>query len=195
VIILASRSPQRRALLRAIGVEHRVVTSTYGEDDLPGLTPPELVASHARAKAADVAARAGVPPGGAVLGADTVVLLGDRVLGKSADRAEAAEMLRGLSGVAHRVLTAVCLRTGAGVHERVDGADVTFTDITPRHLDWYLDRGEWQGRAGAYAIQGSGATLVAGVNGDFTTVVGLSVRMLSDMLVTAGLAPWGPAPG
>ncbi len=167
-----------------------MVASGYGEDDMPGLAPAELVALHAREKAADVVARAGVPDRGAVLGADTAVVLGDRVLGKPPDRATAAAMLRDLAGTTHRVLTAVCLRTSGATHERVDAADVTFAEITPAHLEWYLDRGEWQGRAGGYAIQGSGATLVARVAGDVTTVIGLPVRVLCDLLADTGLAPW-----
>lgn len=194
MIILASRSPQRRALLRAIGTEHRVVASGYGEDDVPGSTPAELVAIHARAKAADVAARTGVPARGAILAADTAVVLGDRMLGKPADRSEAAAMLGDLAGVTHRVMTAVCLRTAARTWESVETASVTFAPVSDAHLQWYLDRGEWQGRAGGYAIQGSGATLVERVEGDLTTVVGLPVAALCAMLAEAGLAPWSTPP-
>ncbi len=190
MILLASRSPQRRALLHAIGVEHRVVASTYPEDDLPGLTPSRLVAAHARAKADDVAQRIALPIGGGVLAADTAVVLGDAVLGKPAGLDDAARMLRSLSGRTHTVLTAVHLRSESGVQERVEATDVTFRPISDALLEWYLGRGEWHGRAGAYAVQGSGAVLVTAVSGDFTTVVGLPLGALADMLEAAGLAPW-----
>ena len=190
LILLASRSPQRRALLRASGIAHRVVASRYGEDDIAGLTPRELVAEHAAAKARDVAVRSGVPEGGAVLGADTAVVLGDRVLGKPADRAEAREMLTALAGQRHTVATAVCLVTAAGEHAFVDETDVWFRSYGDDQTGWYLEQGEWQGRAGGYAIQGSGASLVDRIDGDFTTVVGLPVARLVAILETLGLAPW-----
>lgn len=190
MILLASRSPQRRALLNSIGVEHRVVASAYPEDDLPGLTPSQLVAAHARAKADDVAERIQLPIGGAVLAADTAVVLGEVVLGKPTDLDDAARMLRSLSGRTHTVLTAVHLRSEAGVQERVEATDVTFRPISAALLEWYLGRGEWHGRAGAYAVQGSGAALVTQIAGDFTTVVGLPLGALAEMLDAVGLAPW-----
>jgi septum formation protein len=136
-----------------------------------------------------------VPDGGAVLGADTEVALGDRILGKPADAAEAREMLRLLAGQRHVVLTAVCLVTSSGEHAFVDETAVWFRRYGEDQIDWYLERGEWQGRAGAYAIQGSGAALVARVDGDFTTVVGLPVARLVDLLEVLGLAPWQGASG
>lgn len=171
-------------------MEHRVVASRYGEDDLPGLGPGELVAAHAAAKAREVAGRSGVPSGGAVLGADTAVVLGDAVLGKPAGRDEAREMLTALAGRRHVVATAVCLVTEAGETAFVDEAAVEFRRYGDAQLAWYLDRGEWQGRAGAYAIQGAGASLVARVEGDVTTVIGLPVARLLDALESLGLAPW-----
>lgn len=193
-ILLASRSPQRRALLTAAGVAHRVVASRYGEDDVPGLAPSELVARHAAGKARDVAVRSGIPEGGAVLGADTAVVLGDRVLGKPADRSDARVMLAALSGRRHTVATGVCLITAGGEHAFVDETHVWFRPLGDHHLDWYIAQGEWHDRAGAYAIQGSGASLVERIDGDFSTVVGLPVARLVTLLETVGLAPWqGPA--
>ena len=140
--------------------------------------------------------RSGVPRGGAVLGADTAVVLGDRILGKPADRAEAREMLSALSGERHTVATGVCLVTAGGDHAFVDETDVWFRPLGVEQLDWYLGRGEWQGRAGAYAIQGSGGALVERIDGDFTTVVGLPVARLVALLEALGLAPWqAPPPG
>lgn len=190
LILLASRSPQRRALLGALGVDYRVVASTYGEDAADGLEPAALAETHARAKARDVAARSGVPEQGAVLAADTIVVVDGAVLGKPVDRDDARAMLKTLSGRRHSVLTAVCVIAAAGEAAFVDEAAVTFLPLSNAQVDWYLDRGEWQGRAGGYAIQGSGSSLVARVEGDFTTVVGLPVGRLTELLDELGLAPW-----
>ncbi len=182
MILLASRSPQRRALLGALGVEFRVVASQVEE----GVDP----LANARAKAHDAAARAGVPAGGAVLGADTEVLLDGAVLGKPADAAEALAMLRSLSGRAHVVRTAVCLVTGDGEHDVVDDARVTFRLLSEDAMRWYVATGEWRDRAGGYAIQGSGATLVESIEGDHSTIVGLPVGALAEAFEQTGLAPW-----
>lgn len=183
MILLASRSPQRRALLGALGVDFRVVVSGVEEGSDP--------LDNARAKARDVVARVGVPEGGAVLGADTEVILDDRVLGKPADAAEAMAMLRGLSGRAHVVRTAVCLVTGAGEHEIVDDANVVFRPLSDESMRWYVGQGEWRDRAGGYAIQGSGATLIESIEGDPATIVGLPVGALAGIFERTGLAPWG----
>lgn len=149
------------------------------------------MAAHAAAKAREVVARTAIPDGGAVLGADTaVVLAGERVLGKPADRADARQMLAMLSGRAHVVATGVCLVTAESEHTFVDEATVHFRPFGAEHIAWYLERGEWHGRAGGYAIQGSGASLVARVEGDFTTVVGLPIGRLLTLLEACGLAPW-----
>jgi len=182
VILLASRSPQRRALLGALGVEFRVVVSQVEE----GTNPLD----NARAKAHDAAARAGVPSGGAVLGADTEVLLDGAVLGKPADAGEALAMLRNLSGRAHVVRTAVCLVTQTGEHDVVDDARVTFRRLSEDAMHWYVGTGEWRDRAGGYAIQGSGATLVESIEGDHSTIVGLPVGALAGAFEQLGLAPW-----
>jgi septum formation protein len=177
-------------LLSAAGIVHRVVASRYAEDDIPGVTGHELVATHAAGKAREVAARAGVPDRGAVLGADTAVLIDATVLGKPADRDEARQMLTLLAGREHVVATAVCLITADAEHAFVDESVVRFRPFGDGQIAWYLERGEWQGRAGAYAIQGSGASLVARVEGDFTTVVGLPIGRLLTVLEACGLAPW-----
>ena len=182
MILLASRSPQRRALLGALGVEFRVVASRVEE----GADP----LANARAKAHDAAARAGIPAGGAVLGADTEVLLDGAVLGKPADAAQALAMLRSLSGRVHVVRTAVCLVTGEGEHDVVDDARVTFRLLSEDAMRWYVATGEWRDRAGGYAIQGSGATLVESIEGDHSTIVGLPVGALAEAFEQTGLAPW-----
>jgi len=182
VILLASRSPQRRALLGALGLEFQVVVSSVveGEDPL----------GNARAKAEEVAGRLGVPVGGAVLGADTEVILDGRVFGKPADRAAAAEMLATLSGRPHTVRTAVCLITPDDRRELVDDTIVVLRPLDPAMASWYLDTGEWRERAGGYAIQGAGAAIVERIAGDYTTVVGLPLGALVTALAELGLAPW-----
>ena len=166
------------------------MASDYPEDDLPGLRPHDVVLEHARAKARDVAARSGIPEGGAILGADTAVVIDGDVLGKPVDRADADRMLERLSGATHTVLTAICLLDGAGEETLVDAADVTFRTVGAGQRQWYLDRGEWQGRAGGYAIQGSGAGFVRAIQGDQTTIIGLPVAALIDLLERRGLTPW-----
>ena len=182
MILLASRSPQRRALLGALGVDFRVVAPRADEGDDP--------LANARAKAREVAARAGVPDGGAVLGADTEVLLDGRVLGKPVDAVAARRELGALSGRAHVVRTAVCVITQRDEREVVDDARVTFRPLSAATLDWYAATGDWRDRAGGYAIQGAGAALVERIEGDYTTVVGLPVGRLAALLEDAGLAPW-----
>lgn len=182
MILLASGSPQRRTLLGALGVEFEVMVSGVDEGEDP------LV--NARAKAEEVAGRRGVPPGGAVLGADTEVILDGRVFGKPADRAAAAEMLSALSGRPHTVRTAVCLITPDDRREIEDETTVVVREISEGLATWYLDTGEWRDRAGGYAVQGSGAALVERIDGDFTTVVGLPVAAVVTALSDLGLAPW-----
>jgi septum formation protein len=138
--------------------------------------PPEAVAlQNARRKALSVAKQR---PDGLVLGVDTVVSLDGRLHGKPGDRAEASATLRALAGREHRVVSAICL-IGDG-HERQASAltRVSFRALGPALLDWYLDSEEWRDRAGGYAIQGRGAALVAGINGDYLNVVGLPVGAL-----------------
>lgn len=166
-----------------------VVASREEEQSDADLPAADRVMAHARGKAREVAARSGVPEGGAVLGADTEVVLDGRVLGKAADAAEARKMLAALSGRAHQVITGVVLITEAGEREATATAEVRFRRLEPPLVEWYLARGEWQGRAGAYAIQGSGAALVEGITGDPTCVIGLPVPLVARMLQEQGLFP------
>ncbi|MGD9694368.1 MAG: nucleoside triphosphate pyrophosphatase [Thermoleophilia bacterium] len=183
---MASGSPQRRALLESIGLPFRVVVS--GVDEVGD------AAANARDKARAVAASHGIPPGGAVLGADTQVLAGGRVFEKPADAAEARAMLTALSGGWHEVATAVHLIAGSGEHALRDVARVRFRRLAPAAVDWYLATGEWRGRAGGYAVQLSGAALVERIEGDYTTVVGLPLGALVGLLEAVGLAPWSGTP-
>jgi septum formation protein len=168
----------------------------HGHD--PALTPEDTLVINARGKAREVSARSGVPPGGAVLGADTGVVVDGGLLGKPGNAAEAGRMLDALAGREHHVQTAICLMT-----ERVELSECDTTTVRVRRLpraarDWYVELGEWRDRAGGYAIQGSGSALVEGIEGDYTTVVGLPVGRLVGLLAVTGLAPWGgpvPLPG
>jgi septum formation protein len=176
-LILASTSPQRRAILEQLRIPFDVVTPTYVEDDPPGLDPAELVRAHAEGKARSVQGE-----GGLTLGVDTAVVLDGRVYGKAADEEEAGRMLRELSGRTHAVVSGLYL-VGAGLelagHEVTD---VTFRLLGPGLVDEYLASGEWEGRAGAYAIQGLGGRLVERIEGDYLNVVGLPGALLVSLL-------------
>ena len=167
----------------------RVVASREEEQSDASLPASERVMAHARGKAREVAARVGVPAGGAVLGADTEVVLGDRALGKAAGPDEGRAMLAALSGRAHEVMSGVVLITERGEAELLSVAEVRFREIDDVLMEWYLAQGEWQGRAGAYAIQGAGAVLVEGITGDPSTIIGLPVAELAVLLRAEGLFP------
>lgn len=188
MIVLASRSPQRRALLGHLGVPFAVAASGF-EEHGPGDDARARVLANAVGKARDVARRDGVPAGGAVLGADTEVSLDGRSLSKPGDAAAARRMLISLAGRAHEVLTAVCLITGSGERTGLSRATVTMRPADDALLDWYVGTGEWRERAGGYAIQGAGGVLVSAVTGDHTAVVGLPLPLVADLLGHAGLWP------
>lgn len=181
-LVLASRSPQRRAILAQLGVDF-VVRAADVEEETAGA--PDLVAGlNARRKA-----RAVARPGETVLGADTVVALGETMFGQPADVSAARTTLEALSGRDHVVLTGICLAHGDELRAAVARTRVSFRALGPRELDWYLDSGEWRGRAGGYAIQGRGAALVQAIEGDYTNVVGLPVATLLGLdpaLLSAG---------
>ena len=167
----------------------RVVASQEDEQSDPALAAGERVMLHARGKAHEVASRAGVPEAGAVLGADTEVVVGGRALGKPADVADARRMLVGLSGRTHQVMSGVVLVTPEGADEALAVADVRFRDIDGPLMEWYLALGEWRGRAGGYAIQGAGAALVDSIAGDPTTVIGLPLGDVAALLRARALFP------
>jgi septum formation protein len=173
-LLLASRSPQRRAILAMLGVEFEAVAPDYDEPDLPG-TPAEIAVAHARAKAASVA-------GERVLGVDTIVVIDGRVLGKPPDEREARAYLGLLSGRTHAVHSGLCLRAGGTEHVRHAVTEVTFAPLDGSDIDWYVASGEWRERAGGYAVQGLGAALVRSISGDYQNVVGLPVPALIDAM-------------
>jgi len=177
VLVLASTSPQRRAILEQLRIPFEAVPPEYVEHDPPDADPVALVRAHAEGKARSVH-RDGL----LTLGVDTTVHLGGRVYGKAPGGPGAAQMLRELSGRTHAVLSGVCL-LGAGF-EVVEHAvtEVTFRTLTEDVVAAYVASDEWEGRAGAYAIQGVGGRLVARVDGDYTNVVGLPAALLVDLL-------------
>lgn len=168
------------------------MASDEAEDSDPGLPADQRVLAHARGKARDVAARVGIPQGGAVLGADTEVVLDGAALGKARDAAEAERMLRSLAGRSHEVMTALVLITAEGERETVARAEVHMRSMTDAMVAWYLAQGEWQGRAGAYAVQGAGGALIESIDGEPSTVIGLPVGSLTSLLDEVALAPWTP---
>jgi septum formation protein len=178
-LLLASTSPQRRAILEQLGLPFDLVAPRYEERDEPGLGPVELVRAHAHGKARSAADGAGERP---VLGVDTAVVLDGRVFGKPGGEEEAAEMLTALGGRTHVVISGLCLITpGWEVVEHAE-TRVTFRPLTPRDVAAYVSSGEWCGRAGAYAIQGLGAGLVEWIEGDYLNVVGLPAALLVSLL-------------
>lgn len=181
-LILASRSPQRRAILEQIGAPFEVVVTDA--DELTDGPPEEVALENAYRKAAAV----GPQGSSVVLGVDTIVALGSRIYGKPADRAAAAQTLRALSGRRHAVISGLCLIDGERVRTAAARTLVEFRSLSEAVVEWYLDCGEWRQRAGGYAIQGRGALLVCAIEGDYLNVVGLPVAALVD------LAPWLAGP-
>jgi len=177
-LLLASRSPQRRAILEQLAIPFEAVVPQY-EEELTGADPVAEVERHAQGKARSVAGIAGDRP---VLGVDTEVVLDGRVYGKPADEAEAEAMLEELSGETHEVVSGLCLLTPAWEELRHAVTRVSFRALTPRELGLYVVSEEWRERAGGYAIQGLGAALVERIEGDYLNVVGLPAALLVDLL-------------
>lgn len=176
-LVLASTSPQRRAILEQLGIAFEAVAPRYVEHDPPDADPVELVTEHARGKARSVHR-----PGATTLGVDTTVHLGQRIYAKPRDEDDARAMLRELSGRTHAVLSGLCLITQDA--ETVEHAEtlVTFKGIDDATVDRYVASGEWTGRAGGYAIQGLGGRLVERIEGDYLNVVGLPGALLVRVL-------------
>ena len=178
-LVLASTSPQRRAILEQLGLPFEVVPPDYVEHDPPDADVVELVREHARGKARSVAARVDGRP---VIGVDTSVALGGRVFGKPAGIGHAEQMLEHLAGQTHVVVSGLCLLTPGWEVVEHEETRVSFRGLTPRELAQHLAHGEWEGRAGAYAIQGRGAALVDRIEGDYLNVVGLPAALLVGLL-------------
>jgi septum formation protein len=177
-LLLASRSPQRRAILEQLAIPFEVVVPEY--EERPTVADPTVeVERRAQGKARSVASIADGQP---VLGVDTEVVLGGRVYGKPRDASEAEAMLEELSGRTHEVVSGLCLLTPAWEEVRHAVTRVSFRALTPRELGLYVSSEEWRERAGSYAIQGLGAALVERIEGDYLNVVGLPAAVLVDLL-------------
>jgi septum formation protein len=188
-ILLASTSPQRRAILEQLGIPFDVVAPDYEEHDPPDADAVALVREHATAKARSVAHLGGDHR--PVLGVDTSVWLDGTLYGKPADSAEAERMLERLAGRTHTVVSGLCLLTPAWEVVEHESTAVTFRELTPRELAQHLAGGEWEGRAGGYAIQGRGASLVERIEGDYLNVVGLPAALLVRLLAERFAGAYG----
>lgn len=186
---LASQSPRRRELLTQIGVRFELIDAVVDETPRPDEQPEDYVLRMARSKAAAGAAR--VAAGAIVLGADTAVVAGGRILGKPGDREEGLQMLRQLAGGEHYVFSGVCLCSGERESAVLSQTCVRFRPISEIELEQYWDSGEPADKAGAYAIQGLGAVFVEHLSGSYSGVVGLplfeTARLLQEFGVPCGL--------
>jgi septum formation protein len=187
-LLLASTSPQRRAILEQLGIPFDVVAPRYIEHDPPDADAARLVSEHALGKARSVASEADDRP---VLGVDTTVVLDGRIYAKPADAGDAERMLEELSGRTHAVVSGLALVTPGWEYVADEATLVTFRALTPRDLANYVASGEWEGRAGGYAIQGLGAALVERVEGDYLNVVGLPASLLVRLLAERFAGTYG----
>ncbi|MGB2711866.1 MAG: Maf family protein [Conexibacter sp.] len=189
-LVLASRSPQRRAILEQLGVAFEVVVPDVAE--LSDGDPVAVAVENARRKALAIRSAVTSRPirersdrtsaSEVVLGVDTVVTLDGAVYGKPTDARDARAMLAALGGRWHEVVSGIAVAEGGELRSASATTRVRFRPLTPELLDWYVATGEWQERAGAYAIQGRGAALVAELAGDYLNVVGLPVAALLELL-------------
>ena len=189
MIYLASASPRRRELLEQVGMGYEVLASNISEERAPAETPHEYVrrvaADKARHVATEVAARGlALRP---VLGADTEVVVNDRILGKPRDRQHAAEMLRSLRGRTHTVLTGLCLVTLRDEHVAVCESRVTVAALSDSEIENYVASGEADDKAGGYAIQGRAGAFIARLEGSYSGVMGLPLYELRELFGRAGL--------
>lgn len=184
-IILASASPRRRDLLSQIGCEFKVVTSDVIENNEQDLAPQQIVLSHAKEKAQAVLKK--VCCDDVVIGADTIVVLGNKVYGKPTDIEDARRMLKELSGRVHQVITGIAVLCHDTVLTDYEVTVVKMGELTDEEIDKYIASGEPMDKAGAYAIQGKGALLVEGIEGCYFNVVGLPLRKLAKILMKVGV--------
>ena len=183
-VVLASQSPRRRELLALVGITHTVQPADIDESYVRGETPAAHCGRLAREKAAAVAAD---HPDAVVIGSDTIVVVDGEVLGKPRDERQAAEMLSRLSGRSHVVLTAVTVRWRGAERSAVEEVGVTFHPLTGEDVAAYVATGEPMDKAGAYGIQGYGATIVKRVDGDYFAVMGLPLQRLVRLLGELGV--------
>ncbi len=185
-LILASASPRRREILTTLDIPYRVLVSDADEGLPDGISPADAVRTLAARKAEAVYALA---PDAAVLGADTVVTIDGDILGKPRDDADAAAMLRRLSGRTHTVYTGVALVYGGKTVTAHEATVVRFAELSDADIHAYIATREPADKAGAYAVQGIAARFIEGIEGDYFNVVGLPARRVVTMLEAAGLCP------
>jgi septum formation protein len=185
MLVLASASPRRQELLRHAGIQFEVQPADIPEDPLPGEGARECAERLAREKALAIAEKR---PTDVVLGADTVVVIDGQILGKPANTADAARMLRMLSGREHEVITGVCLVAGGQWSVASETTRVTMSAIGDVEIANYVASGEPMDKAGAYAVQGLASRWIPRMEGDYSNVVGLPVALVSRMLRQFGLA-------
>jgi septum formation protein len=183
VLVLASASPRRAAILAGLGISFRVVVSGVGEELRASEGAAQAAERLAREKAAAVAAREAMP----VLAADTVVAVDGAILGKPESRGDAARMLRVLGGRAHDVVTGVCIAAGGVLRSGVETTRVAFAPLTDAEIAWYVETGEPLDKAGAYHVDGLGASFIEGVAGSPSNVAGLPVRLVLRLARESGL--------
>jgi len=181
MIILASRSPRRAALLQQIGVSFTALAADIDETPLAGEAPEDFVYRMAVGKAQDIRAR---HPGDSVLGSDTVVVLDGQILGKPASREHALDMLLALSGREHRVLTGVALQH-AQLEYALSDSRVFFSKLTRAQAEDYWESGEPADKAGAYAIQGHAAVFIRRIEGSYSGIMGLPLYETAQLLAKA----------
>jgi septum formation protein len=184
-VVLASSSPRRRDLLALAGITHSVQPADVDESLRAGELPELYAERLSREKAATVAAR---NADALVIGADTIVVIDDVVLGKPRDVGDAERMLSILSGRSHTVMTAVAVVFGGAIASAVETVDVTFRAIDAEEIRSYVATGEPMDKAGAYGIQGYGATIVRRIDGDYFAVMGLSLIRLVALMAEAGVS-------
>jgi nucleoside triphosphate pyrophosphatase len=184
-VILASSSPRRRELLNLVGIDHEVRPSNIDETMHAGETPRGHVERLAREKASAVA---DAKSSTITIAADTIVVVDGEVLGKPADVNVAKRMLKKLSGREHTVLTAVAVSRGGDLRSSVEDVTVSFRQIDDNEIEGYVETGEPMDKAGAYGIQGFGATIVERVEGDYFAVMGLPLVRLVALLEQVGVA-------
>jgi septum formation protein len=184
-LVLASQSPRRRELLALIGLAHEVRPADIDESYLEGETPEQHCERLARGKASALAGQ--VKRDAVIIGSDTIVVVDGQVLGKPADAADAMRMLRMLSGRSHTVLTAVAVARGARLESAVERVSVSFRAIDDGEIAAYIATREPMDKAGAYGIQGYGATIVSRIEGDYFAVMGLALNLLVRLLARVGL--------
>ena len=184
-VILASQSPRRRELLTLVGIPHEVRPADIDESYGPGELPRAHAERLAREKAAVVARSA---PEAVVIGSDTIVVVDGDVLGKPRDEREAASMLARLAGRTHTVMTAIAVQWQGAERSAVEEVEVGFHALTSGEIDAYIATREPMDKAGAYGIQGYGATIVARVDGDYFAVMGLPLQRMVRLMVELGLS-------